>query len=185
MMYVSAIFSKTGGLDMIVWLHLVGSKRPKVFQTFWASSIAKSSVLGNSTQPQKAKKIVERWNTLNSEFCKNFVRYGKKQQTLWKTWNSNSCSSSLAQQPLPVKACLYPLVNWAWLSVIYCYHSRIVSPTYGGTVYSGLEPMTGMLVRNSNYYFNFNRLWSSDELLYSRLIRSQTWLLNWTLDCSL
>ena len=25
----------------------------------------------------------------------------------------------------------------------YCYHSRIVSPVYGGTVYSGLEPMTG------------------------------------------
>ena len=27
----------------------------------------------------------------------------------------------------------------------YCYHSRIVSPTYGSTAYSGLEPMTGML----------------------------------------
>ena len=33
-------------------------------------------------------------------------------------------SSSLAQQPLPVKACQYPLVKWAWLSVTYCYHKQ-------------------------------------------------------------
>ena len=60
-------------------------------------------------------------------------------------------SSSLAQQPLSVKACLYPLVKWAWLSVTYCYHSRIVSPTYDGAVYSGFEPMTGMLLRRTSW----------------------------------
>ena len=35
---------------------------------------------------------------------------------------------------------LYPLVKWAWLSVSYCCHSRIVSPTYGSTVYSDIYP---------------------------------------------
>ena len=57
----------------------------------------------------------------------------------------------LEQQPLPVKACLYPLVKWAWLSVTFCYRSRIVSPAYGGTVYSGLEPMTDMLLSRSSW----------------------------------
>ena len=57
----------------------------------------------------------------------------------------------LAQQPLPVKACLYPLVKWARLSVTFCYRSRIVSPRYGNTVYSGLEPMTGMLLSHSSW----------------------------------
>ena len=56
-------------------------------------------------------------------------------------------SSSLTQQPLSVKAWLYPLVKWVWLSVTFCYHSRIVSPT----VYSGLEPMTGMLLRRTSW----------------------------------
>ena len=30
-------------------------------------------------------------------------------------------------------------------------HSRIVSPTYGGTVYSRLEPITGMLLSRTNW----------------------------------
>ena len=57
----------------------------------------------------------------------------------------------VAQQPLPVKACLYPLVKWAWISVTFCYRWRIVSPTYGGTVYSGLEPMMGILLSRSSW----------------------------------
>ena len=57
----------------------------------------------------------------------------------------------LAQQPLSVKACLYDLLGW--LSVTYGLptpHSRIVSPTYGGTVYLGLEPMTGMVLSRTS-----------------------------------
>ena len=53
----------------------------------------------------------------------------------------------LAQQPLSVKACLYHLagVGFQWL-FWFTPHSRIVSPTYGGTVYLGLEPLMGMLL---------------------------------------
>ena len=59
-------------------------------------------------------------------------------------------SSSLVQQPLSVKPCLYHL--WGWLSVTYGLppHSRIVSPTYGGTVHLGLEPITGMLLSRTS-----------------------------------
>ena len=59
---------------------------------------------------------------------------------------SSSSSSSMTQHPVPIMACLYPLVKWAWLSMTLCYHSRIISPMYGGTVYSGLEFMTGVLL---------------------------------------
>ena len=58
-------------------------------------------------------------------------------------WHNNRCRSRPA---------LYPLVKWAWLSLTYCYHSRIVSPTYGDTVYSGFEPMTtGILLRRTSW----------------------------------
>ena len=82
-----------------------------------------------------------------------------------------SSSSSLAQQPLSVNACLYPLVKWAWLSLIYCYHSRIVSPTYGGTVYSGLEPMTGMLLSRTSWRL-YHQTGSSSKFDLIRYIKS-------------
>ena len=48
----------------------------------------------------------------------------------------------LAQQPLSVKACLpVPLVGLAFSDLLIFSHSRIVSPTYGGTVHLGLEPL--------------------------------------------
>ena len=53
-------------------------------------------------------------------------------------------------------ACTH-LVKWTWLSVTYCYHSRIVNPTYGGTVYSGLESMTGMLLRRTSWRLNIKK----------------------------
>ena len=43
-------------------------------------------------------------------------------------------------QGLPVP----PIVKWAWLSVTYCYHTRIV-----GTWTH--EPMTGMLLRRTSW----------------------------------
>ena len=56
---------------------------------------------------------------------------------------THKSSSYLAQQPLSIKACL-PLVGLPFSDLLISLHSRIVSPTYGGTVHSGLEPMTGM-----------------------------------------
>ena len=53
-------------------------------------------------------------------------------------------SSSLAQQPLSVKACL-PL-EVVIFSDLLITPSRIVSSTYGGTVHSRHEPMTGRLL---------------------------------------
>ena len=53
---------------------------------------------------------------------------------------------SLAQQPLSIKVCLYHLVAFSDLLLIT--HSRIVSPTYGGTVHSGFEHMTGIVVKS-------------------------------------
>ena len=57
-------------------------------------------------------------------------------------WHNNRCWSR--------PACTH-LVKWAWLSVTYCYHSRIVSPTHGGTVYSRPELMTGMFLRRTSW----------------------------------
>ena len=51
----------------------------------------------------------------------------------------------LTQQPLSVKAFLYPLVSLASGDLWITPHSRIVSPTPGGTVHLGLEPIIGML----------------------------------------
>ena len=70
-----------------------------------------------------------------------------------------SSSSSLAQQPLSVKACLYPLLmKWAWLSVTYCYHRRIVSPTQGlfGTWTHDGHAVTS-IDQSPEYFFNSNR----------------------------
>ena len=55
----------------------------------------------------------------------------------------------LAQLALSAKACLYHYL-WAWLSsVTYWFpHSRIVSPTYGGTVQSGLKTHDGHVVKS-------------------------------------
>ena len=44
--------------------------------------------------------------------------------------------------------------NWPWKRCIDSPHSRIVSLTYGGTVQSGLEPMTGMLLSRSSWRVN-------------------------------
>ena len=70
----------------------------------------------------------------------------------------------MAQQPLSVKACLHHL--WGWLSMTFWItpHSRIVSPTYG-TVYLGLEPMTGMLFSRTSW-----RLYHETGCLYIILL---------------
>ena len=49
--------------------------------------------------------------------------------------------------PFVVQALPVPLVglDFSDHSDLIDYHSRIVSPTYGDTVYLELEPMTGML----------------------------------------
>ena len=57
----------------------------------------------------------------------------------------------LAQQPLS-EGLPVPLNLWAWLSVTYWSpHSRIVSPTYGGTVHLGLKPMTSMMLSRTSW----------------------------------
>ena len=74
---------------------------------------------------------------------------------------SSSCSSSssfMAQQPLTVKAWMYPTSG---LSVTYWFtQSWIVSPTYGSTDHLGLEPMTGMLLSRTIWqlYHEIRRL---------------------------
>ena len=81
----------------------------------------------------------------------------------WKTTyliylecNTSSCSSSgsttVVGQGLPV-----PLVGLAFSDLWITpppppYHSRIVSPTYDGTVYLGFKPMTGMLLSRTIWW---------------------------------
>ena len=99
-------------------------------------------------------------------------------------------SSALVQQPLSVKACLYHL--WGWLSVTYgsphlwITHSRIVSPTYGGTIHMVLEPMTVMccyVVRVNDYntkpapVHTISRAWIFMKLLFLELKRIDSHLL--------
>ena len=55
-------------------------------------------------------------------------------------------STTVFGQSLPVPL----LVGLAFSDFIDSPHSRIVSPTYGGTVHSGLEAMTGMLLSRSS-----------------------------------
>ena len=52
-------------------------------------------------------------------------------------------------QSLTINACLYSLVKCACLSVNYGYYKQDSQvPTYGGTVLSGLGPMTGMFIKS-------------------------------------
>ena len=59
-------------------------------------------------------------------------------------------------QGLPVPTCRL------WLSVINWLppYSMIVSPTYGGAVYLGIEPMTGMLLSRTFECFSFFTVYS-------------------------
>ena len=61
-------------------------------------------------------------------------------------------------QGLPVPTCG---LGFQWL--IDSPHSRIVSPTYDGAVYLGIEPMTGMLLSRTNWrlYYETGSRWSS------------------------
>ena len=54
-------------------------------------------------------------------------------------------STTVVGQGLPES-----LVSLAFSDVLISPHTRIVSSTYGGTVYSGLEPMTGMLLSRTS-----------------------------------
>ena len=65
--------------------------------------------------------------------------------------NLRDSSSSLVQQPMSVKACLYPLVGLAFSDKLIPSHSSIVSPTYGGAVYLGIEHMTGMFLSRTSW----------------------------------
>ena len=56
-------------------------------------------------------------------------------------WLNNRCRL----RPAPV-----PLVELAFSDLWITPHSRIVSPTYSGTVHLGLEPMTGMLLSRTS-----------------------------------
>ena len=90
---------------------------------------------------------VMHWSILSIEFTPIIIPYTCATHAFWGgtlilLWHNNRRRSR------PV--CTHPLVKWAWLSVTYCYHSRIVSPMYGGTVYSGLEPMMGMLLSRTS-----------------------------------
>ena len=117
----------------------------RIENSLWCKWLTFRQLLKNKLKAANNDVYIRKW----------LVKLWKWAENVWfdrafglsKTYSS----SSLAQQPLSVKACLYPLVKWAWLSVTYCYHRRIVSPTYGGTVYSGLEPMTGMFLSRSSW----------------------------------
>ena len=59
---------------------------------------------------------------------------------------------------MSVKACLYPLVGFGFQSISHLIpppHSRIVSPTYGGAVNLGVEPMTGMLLSRTSWWLYY------------------------------
>ena len=54
-------------------------------------------------------------------------------------------NTTVVDQGLPV-----PLVELAFNDLWITPHSRIVSPTYAGTVHFGLEPMTSMLLSGTS-----------------------------------
>ena len=61
------------------------------------------------------------------------------------TWNVTDLLTAAVGQCLPL-----PLIVLAFSDVMIT-HSRIVSPTYGGTVNSGLELMTGILLSRTSW----------------------------------
>ena len=75
-------------------------------------------------------------------------------------WLNNRCQSSL-----PV-----PLVDLAFNDLLISPNSRIVSPTHGGTVHLGLEPMTSMLLSCTSW-----------RLYYETGLRKINWSKNYTI----
>ena len=124
------------------------STRRIVIKKYAYTSAKISSTPGNQSHRKlRSKQIKKYGNTLAVYWTSVSSFY----EFMWYIWLVcflvfltlyfiSTSSSSLAQQSLSVKACQYPLVKWAWLSMTYCYHSIIVSSTYGGQSYRNLNP---------------------------------------------
>ena len=75
------------------------------------------------------------------DYIKLIPRDSLECQRVLLLWLNNRCRSR--------PACTTYGLGFQWL--IDSPHSRIVSPTYGGAVYFGIEPMTGMLLSRTSW----------------------------------
>ena len=95
----------------------------------------------------------------------NFIKWFslKSHVYLEQYWN---ISTTVVGQGLPV-----PLLVGLAFSDLLIPHSRIVSPTYGGTVHAGLEPMTGMLLNRTSWRLYYKTgLIATNSVVYDLIV---------------